>query len=116
MAWEDLTVMAFSCLPFLVLAERSTLVVGVGEGEEEEEEEEVSGGEEENEGDDEEVGLGGELKVTLLLGGQWGDWSEPAARCLIFGLLCSSGGAGSGGLCPCGGASGLAGPAVARCR
>ena len=90
-----------------LLAERSTLVVGVGEGEEE-----VSGGE----GEEEEPGLGGELKVTLLLGRQWGDWSEPAARCLISGLLLPSGGAGSAGPCPCGGASELAGSAVARCR
>ena len=71
-------VMAFSCLPLLVL-ERSTLVDGVGEwemdGKEEEEEEEddeededeESRGEEKEEGED--GGDVGGLKVPLFLGG-----------------------------------------------
>ena len=77
MTWEDLTVMAFSCLPFLLLAERSTLVDGVGEwemeGEEEEEEDDEEDEDEESGGEEEEEEDGGDvegLKVTLFLGGR----------------------------------------------
>ena len=77
MAWEDLIVMAFSCLPLLVL-ERSTLVDGVGEwemdGEEKEEEDDEEDEDEESRGEEkEEEEDGGDvegLKVTLFLGGR----------------------------------------------
>ena len=97
----------------VLLGDRSTLVVEVEEGRVE-----VSGGE----GEEVEQGLGGELKVTLLLGRLWGDWSEPPVWCLISGLLLASGGrAGSAGPCLSGGAPELAGglwagSTVARCR
>ena len=115
-------VMAFSCLPLLVL-ERSTLVDGVGEwemdGEEKEEEDDEEDEDEESRGEEkEEEEDGGDvegLKVTLFLGGRWGDWPVVAGRWLIFRLLCSSGGAGSGRSCLYG-ASGLAGSSVARRR
>ena len=109
MTCDDLIDMAEAVL----LADRSTLVVEVEEGRVE-----VSGGE----GEEVEQGLGGELKVTLLLGRLWGDWSEPPAWCLISGLLLASGGGGSsagsgrsGGVPePAGGLG--AGCAVARCN
>ena len=85
----------------VLLADRSTLVVEVEEGRVE-----VSGGE----GEEVEQGLGGELKVTLLLGRLWGDWSEPPSWCLISGLLLASGGgASSAGSCLSRGARSLPG-------